>query len=71
MPPLQSAEVIQVAGEFTWRVRRGEINRVVDYVAPPLLLSRESTASDLLVARHLCCAGGGRRSLQAAGRMIA
>lgn len=41
------AEVIQVAGEFTWRVRRGESNRVVDYVAPPLLLSRESTANDL------------------------
>jgi hypothetical protein len=43
----QSAEVIQVAGEFTWRVRRGETSRVVDYVAPPLLLSRESTANDL------------------------
>lgn len=42
-----AAEVIQVAGEFTWRVRRGETNRVVDYVAPPLMLSRESTAKDL------------------------
>lgn len=42
-----AAEVIQVAGEFTWRVRRGETSRVVDYVAPPLMLSRESTASDL------------------------
>ncbi len=42
-----AAEVIQVAGEFTWRIRRGETNRVVDYVAPPLMLSRESTASDL------------------------
>lgn len=42
-----SAEVIQVAGEFTWRVRRGECNRVVDYVAPPLMLSRESTDKDL------------------------
>ncbi|MBS1139143.1 MAG: hypothetical protein H6R13_596 [Proteobacteria bacterium] len=41
------AEVIQVAGEFTWRVRRGETNRVVDYVAPPLMLSRESTGNDL------------------------
>ncbi|MDZ4315378.1 MAG: DUF4178 domain-containing protein [Azonexus sp.] len=41
------AEVIQVAGEFTWRVRRGESSRVVDYVAPPLMLSRESTATDL------------------------
>ena len=41
------AEVIQVAGEFTWRVRRGETSRVLDYVAPPLLLSRESTSNDL------------------------
>ena len=41
------AEVIQVTGEFTWRVRRGETNRVVDYVAPPRMLSRESTDSDL------------------------
>jgi ribosomal protein L37AE/L43A len=43
----QAAEVIQVAGEFTWRVRRGETCRVVDYVAPPLMLSRESTDNDL------------------------
>ena len=42
-----AAEVMQVAGEFTWRVKRGEINRVVDYVAPPLMLSRESTGQDL------------------------
>lgn len=42
-----TAEVIQVAGEFTWRVRRGETCRVVDYVAPPRLLSRESTGKDL------------------------
>ena len=40
------AEVIQVAGEFTWRVRRGETCRVLDYVAPPLMLSRESTDSE-------------------------
>ena len=42
-----SAEVVQVEGEFTWRVRRGETARVADYVAPPLMLSRESTANDL------------------------
>lgn len=42
-----TAEVIQVAGEFTWQVRRGETNQVVDYVEPPLMLSRESTKSDL------------------------
>lgn len=41
------AEVVQVNGEFTWRVRRGETNRVVDYVAPPRMLSRESTDKDL------------------------
>lgn len=41
------AEVIQVTGEFTWRVKRGETNRVVDYVAPPLMLSCESTGKDL------------------------
>ena len=42
-----SAEVIQVAGEFTWQVRRGETCQVVDYVAPPRMLSRESTDNDL------------------------
>ncbi len=40
------AEVIQVSGEFTWRVRRGETCRVLDYVAPPLMLSRESTDNE-------------------------
>jgi len=42
-----TAEVIQVAGEFTWQVRRGESCRAVDYVAPPQMLSRESSANDL------------------------
>lgn len=42
-----SAEVIQVAGEFTWRVCRGEKNRVMDYVAPPLMLSRESNSTEV------------------------
>lgn len=41
------AEVVQVTGEFTWRVRRGETNRVIDYVAPPMMLSRESTGKEL------------------------
>ncbi len=41
------AEVVQVTGQFTWRVRRGESVRVVDYVAPPLLLSRESSGKEL------------------------
>jgi len=48
-----AAEVIQVAGEFTWRVKRGETNRVVDYVAPPLMLSSESTDSDLTWSQGL------------------
>ena len=43
----QAAEVVQVTGEFTWQVRRGETTRIVDYVAPPQMLSRESTANDL------------------------
>ncbi|AXS81019.1 DUF4178 domain-containing protein [Dechloromonas sp. HYN0024] len=43
----QAAEVVQVSGEFTWRVRRGETARIVDYVAPPLMLSSESTGTDL------------------------
>ncbi|RIX48928.1 MAG: DUF4178 domain-containing protein [Rhodocyclales bacterium GT-UBC] len=41
------AEVVQVAGEFTWRVRRGERTRIVDYVAPPALLSKETTNKEL------------------------
>lgn len=48
-----AAQVIQVGGEFTWRVRRGETNRVVDYVAPPLMLSRESTGNDLTWSQGL------------------
>lgn len=41
------AEVVQIAGQFTWRVKYGETCRVVDYVAPPLMLSKESTGNDL------------------------
>lgn len=41
------AEVVQIDGEFTWRVRHGETCRVVDYVAPPRLLSKEVSDNDL------------------------
>ncbi len=41
------AEVVQIDGEFTWRVKYGEANRVVDYVAPPRMLSKETSNNDL------------------------
>lgn len=41
------AEVVQVSGEFTWRVRCGEAHRVDDFVAPPLMLSRERSGKEL------------------------
>ena len=46
------AEVLQVAGEFTWRVTRGERSDLIDFVAPPLMLSREKTKSE--VSWSLC-----------------
>lgn len=45
------AEVIQVAGEFTWRVRRGETAAVADFVAPPTLLSQERTDNEVTWSR--------------------
>jgi ribosomal protein L37AE/L43A len=41
------AEVIQVAGEFTWRVARGERAELADFVAPPLMLSRERSENEI------------------------
>ena len=46
------AEVLQVAGEFTWQVTRGERSELTDFVAPPLMLSRERTKSE--VSWSLC-----------------
>ncbi|HJW23538.1 MAG TPA: DUF4178 domain-containing protein [Rhodocyclaceae bacterium] len=63
-----AAEVIQVAGEFTWRVRRGETNRGADYVAPPLMLSRESTDREISWSRGIYAAP---ESIRAAFRLPA
>jgi ribosomal protein L37AE/L43A len=47
------AEVIQVQGEFNWRVKRGDVSAVADFVAPPLMLSRDRTAKEVSWSRCL------------------
>lgn len=42
-----AATVEYVAGEFPWRVRSGESSKVDDYVAPPLLLSADSSPTEV------------------------
>lgn len=39
--------VDQVLGEFYWKVTAGEFSNGTDYVAPPAMLSREQTMSEL------------------------
>ena len=41
------ARVEFVQGEFYWRVEQGETVRAVDYVAPPLMLSKETTDKEV------------------------
>lgn len=50
-----SAEVVQVQGEFTWRVARGETNAVSDYVAPPRMISCEKNEREVVwsLSRYL------------------
>lgn len=41
------AEVLGVLGEFTWRVALGDTVKVIDFVAPPEVLSCERTESEI------------------------
>jgi hypothetical protein len=42
-----TVEVTEVWGELYWRVRAGERVDAADYVAPPAMLSRETTADEI------------------------
>ncbi len=41
------AVVEYVKGEFYWRIEQGETVRAIDYVAAPLMLSKETTANEV------------------------
>ena len=40
------AQTTYVLGEFPWQVRVGDVATVMDFVSPPRMLSRETTASE-------------------------
>ncbi len=42
------AQVSYVLGEFYWKVQVGEGSWVSDYIAPPLILSKESTETEIV-----------------------
>lgn len=42
--------VDSLVGEFPWAVTRGETTKADDYIAPPLILSEESTATEFTVS---------------------
>jgi hypothetical protein len=42
--------VDSLVGEFPWAVTRGETTRAADYIAPPLILSEESTATEFTLS---------------------
>lgn len=42
-----SGKVRYVEGEFYWRVKVGDSSKIVDYISPPFMLSRESTTDEI------------------------
>ena len=42
-----NAAVAYVIGEFYWKVKQGDTAECADFIAPPLMLSKESTANEI------------------------